>query len=68
LHTNTVVLMKKSRATQAEPENVWPGPACFFYQSYACTRADDLQLSEQASMSKFMSTYQNVLRFKLTAG
>jgi hypothetical protein len=55
--------MKKSRATQAELENVWPGPACFFYQSYACTRADDLQLSEQASMSKFMSTYQNVLRF-----
>jgi hypothetical protein len=56
--------MQKSRVSQAELENEWPGPACFFYQFYACTCADDLQLTEQASMSKC----QNVLRFKLTEG
>jgi hypothetical protein len=44
--------MQKSRVTRAELENEWLGPACFFNQSYACTCADDLQLSEQASMSK----------------
>jgi hypothetical protein len=54
----------KSRDTQAELENEWPGPACFFHQSHACTCADDLLLSEQASMSKC----ENVSRFKLTAG
>jgi hypothetical protein len=56
--------MQKSRVTQAELENEWPGLACFFYQSYACTCADDLQLSEQASISKC----QNVSRFKLNEG
>jgi hypothetical protein len=59
-----LIQMQKSRVTQAELENEWPGVACFFYQFYACTCADDLQLSEQVSMSKC----QNVSRFKLTEG
>jgi hypothetical protein len=39
---------------QAKLENEWRGPAYFIFVAYACKHGKDLQLSEQAGMSKHL--------------